>query len=72
MRPRAEHGRIAGQESWMLWLIVLGVLAAMGATWFALAARLVRRGSVHLIADRARIAGIVLFFALLQCGFFGF
>ncbi len=51
--------------------VVLGVLAAMGATWFALAARLVRRGSVHLVADRARIAGIVLFFAVLQCGFFG-
>jgi len=50
--------------------IALGVLAAMGATWFLVAWRLVRRGSVHLVADRRRIAGIVFLFAVLQCGFF--
>ena len=48
----------------------LGVLAAMGATWFFVAWRLLRRGSVHLISDRRRIAAIVFFFAVLQSGFF--
>lgn len=46
------------------------VLAAMGATWFFVGLRLVRRGSVHMIADRRRIASIVLLFAVLQCLFF--
>ena len=50
---------------------ILGVLAAMGATWFAVAWRVLRRGSVHLIADRRRIASIVLAFAVLQCAFMG-
>jgi hypothetical protein len=50
--------------------IVLGVMSAMGATWFVVALRLLRRGSVHLIADRRRVASIVLAFATLQALYF--
>ena len=49
---------------------ILGVLAAMGATWFFVALRLARLGSVHLIVDRGRVAAIVLAFSALQCVFF--
>jgi hypothetical protein len=50
--------------------IVLGVMSAMGVTWFVVAWRLLRRGSVHLIADRRRVASIVLAFATLQALYF--
>lgn len=48
----------------------LGVMSAMGATWFVVAWRLLRRGSIHLVRDRRLVASIVLAFAALQALYF--
>lgn len=48
----------------------LGAMSLMGATWFVVAWRLLRRGSIHLVRDRRLVASIVLAFATLQALFF--
>lgn len=48
----------------------LGAMSLMGVTWFVVAWRLLRRGSIHLVRDRRLVAAIVLAFATLQALYF--
>lgn len=51
--------------------LILGVIAIMGAFWFVICGRILLRGSVNLVGDKARLCRMALGFTTLQSLAFG-